>query len=170
MANIASFGTPQAEEVEPDTFEYFGETIRLNPNFSELDYLDFMEEAGSIDEMSIQAIGVTKRFLKAMVHPDDFGLWWEVARKNRQGIQDLLVIANKLLTVMTGRPTEAPSGSLAGRQVTTVSSKLDSSSPESPLTDMDRRVIDRKLAEGRPDMANAALMAAEHRQRVRQVG
>lgn len=170
MANIASFGTPRPEDQEEDTFEYFGEVIRLNPDFSELDYLDFLEEAGGIDEMSVQAVTATKGFLKTMVHPEDFGLWWQTARRNKQGIQDLMLTANQLLTVMTGRPTEAPSGSSAGRPVTTVSSKLDSSSPESPLTDMDRRVIDRKLAEGRTDTALAVLRSAEHRQRVQQAG
>ncbi len=170
MANIADFGTPTAPEEEPDTFTYFGVTIRLNSSFSELDYVDFMEEAGTLDTQDPRAITATKNFLRRMIHTDDFGLWWDTARKNRQGLQGLMETANKLLTVMTGRPTEAPSGSSAGQSPTLVSLKPDSSSPESPLTDMDRRVIDRKLESGRTDLALAVLGAAEGRQRAQQAG
>jgi hypothetical protein len=170
VANIASFGAPSTEEVEADTFDYFGVSIRLNPEFSELDYVDFMEKASVLDTMDPRAITATKDFLRSMVHGEDFDLLWQTARKNRQGLQGLMETANKLLTVMTGRPTEAPSGSSTGRPVTVLSSKDGSSSPESPLTAMDRRVIDRRLAEGRPELANAAFMAVEGRQRAQQAG
>lgn len=164
MANIATFGTPVLDQEEPDTFEYFGVTLRLNPEFSELDYVDYMEKAKTLDTEDLGAVTATKDFLRTMVHSEDFELLWQTARKNRQGLRGLMETANKLLTVMTGRPTEAPSGSSAGQPTTPVSSKPDSSSPESPLTAMDRRVIDRKLEAGRPDLALAVLGAVEGRQ------
>jgi len=174
MAKLGSFGDVTAvEEVEPDTFDYFGVEIRLNPDFSEMDYVDFMDEARGLNELDVRAITAVKDFLRKMVFPDDFDLLWDTARKKApkgQQLQHLMETANHLLALMTGRPTEAPSVSLAGRPVTTLSSKLDSSSPESPLTAMDLRVIDRRVAEGRTDLANVALMAAEGRQRAQRVG
>ena len=174
MAKLGTFGDPTAvEEVEPDTFDYFGEEIRLNPDFSEMDYVDFMEHASTIDEKDIRAVTAVKGFIRTMVHQEDFDLLWDTARKKApkgQQLKHLMETANALLELMTGRPTGLPSASSAGQSATVTSLKPGSSSPESPLTAMDRRVIDRKLADGRPDTAMAVLMSAEGRQRAQQVG
>jgi hypothetical protein len=166
MARIASFSTNDGDRVteEVDTFDWHGLEVRLNPEFSELDLVDFMEEASQVDEKDPRSIGIVKKILQAQVHPDDFQAFWDhtkkVIRPGKQ-LEALMLASNQLISGATGRPTERPSDSSSGPVATVTSLRGDSSSPESPLSGMDRRVMDRY--QGRADIQELILRNAERR-------
>jgi len=149
MANLGKFG--EAREELTDTFEYFETEIRVNPNLSEVDILDFMETAFTVDQEDPKAILVVKEFLKSLVHPDDFNTFWETARAKRQRIEDIQNVAKSIVEAVTSRPTQQPSGSVRGRRSTKAKSKAVSSS----------RVLTR--LGGRPDLQLAVVKAQEGR-------
>ncbi len=157
MASLGSFGTVR-EEVEPDTFDYFGTTVRANPAMSDLDMADFMEVAVGIDldnpKQAIRAVAQVKKLLRAHIHPDDFAGFWKTARANRQSLTDLMQIIAAVAEAAAGRPTGRPSASTDGPQPTPGSS---------PTV---RDIFGPELARhhpGRPDLQLAALRTIEGR-------
>jgi hypothetical protein len=129
------------------TFRYFGDTIRVNPQLSEFVLVEFMDQAAGLDQDDPRAVTMTKEFVRALVHEDDFDVFWAIARKHRQNSQDLQAMAVKIMEAVSGRPTGPPSGSANGRSATNGNSRADSSDP----------VLDR-LA-GRPDLQLAVVQA-----------
>lgn len=148
MADLGTFGTVRAGG--DDTFGYFGEQIRVHPELSDLSLYDFMERAAAIDVDDPQSVLIVKDFVREQIHPDDFGRFWALARRNRQNTDDLMALAKGLYSAVVGRPTTRPSASPRGRSRTKRKSPAGSSSP----------VIDR-LA-GRPDLQLAVVQAQEH--------
>lgn len=152
MASLGKFGTVRDEVC--DTFEYFDNEIRVNPNLSELDVLDFMENAVSIDLEDPEAILVVKGFLRALIHPEDFTAFWQAAREHRQRVEDVQMVAKAIIEAVTGRPTTQPSGSSRG---------LPTTGPKS------RGVKSNKVLarlDGRPDLQLAVVKAQEARHAV----
>jgi hypothetical protein len=147
MAILGSFG--EAREEQSDTFEYFTVEMRVNPNLSELDVLDFMETAFTVDQEDPKAVLVVKKFLRSLVHDDDFENFWQLARANRQRIEDIQAVAKAIVEAVTARPTKRPSVSSRGRPATGRKSKAGSSA----------RVLTR--LEGRPDLQLAVVKAQE---------
>jgi hypothetical protein len=165
--HLGSFGT-RREAVEAD-FEYFGETIRVHPDASDLYQAELMIVASGIDVGEIdlndpnswtaeQATAVQKandaavNALRGVIHPDDWDLFFKTAQANRQQTLDLMALSKQVTEAVAGFPTGQPSGSSAGRQNTKQKSKAASSA---------RRGL--KALEGRPDLQMAVVKAYEAR-------
>lgn len=143
MTSLGDFGTPR--EAYDETFGYFGATIRVHPDLSDLALIDFAVMGDSIDEETsgTEAIGAVMSMLRAVVHPEDFDEFWSLSKANRQTVDDLTDVVEKLVVAVTERPTQRPSASSRGQRSTGERSEGDSSS----------RVVNRLEEQGRPDLA-----------------
>lgn len=148
--NLGEFGTPPPP-AEPVEITYFNETIRANPELGELDYVDFMSTAGGVDVTNPLAAGLIKDFARLCIHGEDFDTFWSLARKNRQGVEDLFPLLQRIVEKVTERPTGRPSDSSDGPSTTPQSSE-----------DAD---FSRAMQEysGRPDLQLAIVRADEDR-------
>ena len=139
-----------------EQFGYFGETIRINPGFSELDLIDFFEVAGRVDNADMmEAAAALKGFCRALIHPADFDLFWSTAKTHRQDTDAMLGVVKAVIEVATARPTPGPSASSDGpaNPATRRSSPAGSSSPAT------RRAINQ--LHGRPDLQVTVLRAQQ---------
>lgn len=153
MASLGRFGV-QRDLTEGDTFDFFEHEIRANAAFGELDLADFLEAAELVDvEDASESMRLLKGTMRAMVHPDDFDKFWATAKRERQGIEDLMGLMQAVVEAVSARPTGRPSDSSDGPRLTSVTSVGDSSS----------RVIRRLEQEGRPSIALMVAQAAEAR-------
>jgi hypothetical protein len=136
MGSLGSLGvahaeTPAKEGAEPDTFEWFGFTLRAVEEVDEVELVDVMASFHAIESEGIAAIGAIKEGLQMLIHPDDFGTFWRLARQNKQKIEDLMEAFRVLLYRPTDRPIQRQSDSSIGLPVTTESLPVDSPSPGS---------------------------------------
>jgi hypothetical protein len=169
MARITSFELgddfARPEGHEEDSFDWYGLEVRLNPDFSEVDFMDFINEAGGMDVNDPRSLVILDKVLRAQVHADDYEAFKEhtrrVIRPGKQ-LEAMLLASNKLMEAVVARPTQQPSDSSSTPGATVTSLKEGSSSQESPLTDMDRRVLNGPMA-GRPDIGSLVLRQAERR-------
>jgi hypothetical protein len=125
MPSIGDFGVvhdlPQEEQtVEAETFTYFGTEVRLATEFNEVELVDLMEQARGVDERDPTAIVVVKDTLRIFIDQRDFDEFWAAAKRNKQKIEDLAILMEQLMTVLTDRPTQRPSDSSVGRSQTVV--------------------------------------------------
>lgn len=145
MARVVGDFTPRREvgtAAEELAFGYFGETIRISYDFGEAAFVDWVDEYGQLGENDVKGMLATKRLMEQVVHPDDFEMFWRLARANKQTSVDLAGVFKAALEAMSERPTSRPSDSSDG-PATTVPSSAGGSS---------QRVIDRFEAAGRPDL------------------
>jgi hypothetical protein len=142
--------SPDVEEIDL-TFGWYGETIRVNPTMSELEFIDFTERAMKIAADTPEAVTVMKDQFRGFIHPDDFDAFWDLSRRHRVGIDRLGQVMRTVVEATAGRPTGLPSDSSAGQHSTAASSRADSS----------LRVINRLDDDGRPDLAMAVVMRRE---------
>jgi hypothetical protein len=152
MGSLGSFGVEPAT-VEVVTFEYFGHTIRVAPDFGEVAFIDWMEEWGQIDEKDPRSAIGGKALMRAAVHAEDFAEFWALARANRQGVEQLLELVGVLVKAATDRPTGLPTDSRGG---------LENTPPRSEGNLSSAQVMRDLAAGGRPDLANVVLLAHEH--------
>lgn len=161
MGSLGDLTPTDADDlVELFTFDFFGTTVRIHPDYAELTFLDFVEEASSVDESDPRAVLLVKNLMRALVHPDDFAAFWDTARRRRQSQKQLAELNNHVLAALAERPTSRPGDSSPGPTSTTPSSAAVSSLPgtarpaaqaaEDAATD---RAIARLEAQGRPDLA-----------------
>jgi hypothetical protein len=125
MGSLGSFGTPHEppqDQGEAQTFDYFGTEIKLERDFNQVQLVDLMESARTVDEDDPTAMVVVKDTLRVLVDQEDFSTFWNLAKRNRQTLADLAQLMNALMEVQTDRPTQQPSDSLAGRQPIDVNS------------------------------------------------
>ncbi len=127
---LGAFGA-KVDGLEVAEFTYFGATIRTNPKMSQLDLVDFLEEASSLDEGDPMAAVTVKKFLRNLVNEKDFDGLWATARDNGQGIPELLELAKNIVEGLTNRPTGPRSDSSEKRPETELSLEAGSSSAES---------------------------------------
>lgn len=121
---LLQLGDLSGEEVLPvvATFGYFGETFTVNPLLSEVDIIDFMDDASRVSNDSPEGIMIVKSFGRRVVAEEDFDKFWATARANRQGGEALMAVLWKVLDGVTARPTSPPSDSSDGRPATSPSS------------------------------------------------
>lgn len=151
MTSLGQFGTlrPPADDV---TFDYFGQTLRVDPDLSDLAMVDFVEQAATLEATDgAAALAAVKGMLRSLVHGEDFDTFWKLARENRQQIEDMSELAQAILVAVTERPTERPSGSSDGQPSTVASSTAGSSSP-----------VTRLESQGRPELALVVKQTQEH--------
>jgi hypothetical protein len=154
MTHLGDFGT-ERDVVEAE-FGYFGATIRVNPDITDVGVLEVFAALGEMSEDSeaVLVMSELRSAVATMVHPDDIERFWELAHRNRQTSEDIGSLASKLIEGLAGRPTKQPSDSSGGLPTTDTSSPAASSSPAL-----------RALA-GRPDLQLAVVRAEEARQAV----
>lgn len=152
--NIGDLGRHVEPLPEDVTFDWFGTDVRVNPDFGELTYLDWMEMHSTIDENDPRAIVAMKSLMRDLIHPDDFDGFWATTKRNRQGLEPLMRLMQVIVEQVSARPTGQPSVSSGGQQNTVANSAGDSS----------RRVIARMESAGRPDLAVIHDLAREARE------
>jgi hypothetical protein len=147
MRHLGDFGTPRPQA--DFTFGYFGATLRVNPDLSDVAVMDLFAEMGDAGEDPAKGMGALRAVAATLVHPDDVDELWRLVKTNRQTIEDVGTLAAKLIEAVTDRPTLQPSDSSAGLSNTDTSSTDDSSS----------RAL--RALRGRPDLQVAVLQAHE---------
>lgn len=148
-----------AREEHDATFGYFGTTIRVHPDLSDIAVFDlFTDVATAVDGADAENAEDVAKLVEALravaatlVHPDDAEEFWRLARANRQSLDDVAGLAMRLLGALADRPTERPSVSSDGPSSTAATSGGGSSLPAL------------RLLENRPDLAVAVLRAEESR-------
>lgn len=148
MAHLGSLGK-KYEPSEALTFDYFGETFTVADNLTDLEYLDFIEEAATEDVNSDKGRTFLKEFARLCLG-DDFERFWKTAKSNRQTMADVFTSLSEIMEAATARPTESPSDSSDGQQST--APRSEGVSP-SVLAQLD----------GRPDLQLVVVKAAEAR-------
>lgn len=142
MTDLGEFGT--SREAASLTFSYFGETLRTNPDLTDVMVIDLFNLMDSGDTPVGQRL---QTVVATLVHPDDVDRFREAAKANRQHMEDLGLLAMQLAAAITDRPTLLPSDSSDGQSSTDTSSEDDSSS----------RAL--RLLDGRPDLQVAVIRA-----------
>lgn len=144
MAHLGDFGC----EHEPSdaTFGYFGATLRVHPDLSDIVWLTLADEMEAADGEH----AALRLIVSTLVHPDDVAEFWRLARANRQTLDDLQKFGIGMLSALTARPTERPS---------------DFSDGPPPMQDSSATasVPALHLLKGRPDLQVAVLQAQEAR-------
>ena len=156
---LGIFGEAAAEPVEPDTFGWFGQELRVNPLAGDTTFVDFIEEYGEVDEKDPKAIVGTKKFLREIVHPDDFDVFWRLGRENGRTLQDFAEVAMQIIEGLVDRPTARSSDSSPG----------PSTIVENSMDDSYSRVIREHEQQGRPDLA-VVYLHAQRAQAARRAG
>lgn len=173
---IGSFGV--ARQPVDLSFGYFGETIRVHPDASDLAFFELMGLAQQVDlgdvdpeDPSTWDPQTTKAMAKAgvqaadivrqQIHPQDWDRFWAAAKANRQQVMDLMALSDWIGRAVTeasaGLPTGPSSGSSAGRRNTRTRSAAGSSSPGRGQ----KRALE--LLQGRPDLQQLVVLAGEAR-------
>lgn len=150
MGRIEIEATSHAGD-EPLTFDYFGEELRVSPDLTDADLLDFMELQADLDSEDPKAAALLKQFIRAVVHTDDFDRFWALARQHRQSTEERAKVAYKIIEAATSTPTARSSDSSAGPQ------RTDSSSTDASSLRAQHRLEDK----GRADLAVAVLQHRE---------
>lgn len=148
---------PDSEGVaEYGVVSYFGTDLRvvLDPLSLELTLEEFLDFAMELEEDDPKSIPAVRRFIRTMLHPDDFEKWWKLVRANRQDVSAQMGFGKWVIEQVTGHPIDAASDSDSGASTTDQNSEGDFSS----------RVQQRLEAEGRPDLALTVLLATEGRE------
>lgn len=145
--SLGDFGT-ERDPIDAE-FNYFSVPIRVNPDVSETHFVDLAEDGASIKESDPSAVTILKRFVRSVIHPEDFDTFWGLAQQNRQTAEDVMEVCNKVMERVTERPTGQPSTSSGGRRRTKRRSKGRSLDPAF-------RVLD-----GRPDLQEVVALRLE---------
>lgn len=140
-------------------FGYFGLVLRVNPDATDLDLVEFLMTADSIDQLDeVKGTIAIGRYLRALVHPEDWDVFWSTAKGNRQNLTDLMLTTHAIIAAVAAFPTGQPSDSSTGPSSTGRRLKGGYSSAGPARRDTTRALT---LLKGRPDLQSAVLRAAE---------
>jgi len=145
--SIGSFG--QRRERVEFTFDYFDETIRVNPSFGQFALL---EEFDVVEDDPAAGLYMIRQMVDSLIHPDDVATFLRLARENGQEFEDLKEIVTAVIEAVTDRPTQPRSDSSDSRSRTSTSS-----------TDDDFSLALAAVPEARPDLRRMVTMAHEAR-------
>jgi hypothetical protein len=128
------------------TFGWFGEKIRVNPDFSNLMLFEFLDQAAVVDATNlVSSQRTTMTFLRNQIHPDDWDRFMTATKANRQQFDDLLTLSRSIVEAVTRFSSGRLSGSPAGQPNTEASSRGASSSVAYAMAQL----------RGRPDLKMA---------------
>ncbi len=142
MAKIGSFdvvqqtvAAAQSEAVEPDTFDFAGETdIRLitgpAAGLPVMEYANALYATDEADEG--KALAASYDMLKYCIDPDDWTRFRAAAIRSGAGFQDLIALSQAVWGAVYGGPTSGPSVSPDGPSNTGASSRASSPAPTAP--------------------------------------
>lgn len=163
--HLGDFGTDRG--VIDLTFGWFGTTLRVNPGAGELELMEFLVEAEKIDvgddaslAQSVPAMQAVFKFLRAQIHPDDWQVFYDLAKTHRQSTMDLMQVAMTIVEKVSNFPT-GPSGTSTGGTATTKQSSKGGSSSQVGSAAF-RRALARVPAT-RPDLMAAYIDAEQAR-------
>lgn len=140
--DLGELGTP-GEPVDM-AFHWHGVEIRVNPEYSDLTFIEFLDQASRIDAGDDTAsMRATLEFLRNQIHPEDWARFMELNRANHQQFRDLFKLAGNIVAAVARFPTGRPSDSSDGPPSTGQKSRAGSSSAVA------RAMADSK---GRPDL------------------
>lgn len=165
MTSIGRFGTKHAEV--DLTFDYFDETIRVNPDASQLTIVEFLDQASQISQNDeVLGARTVMKLLHEIVHPDDFEGFWATAKRERQQTPELMELAKAVMEAIAGFPTGQQSASPTGPSNTRPKSVVDLPSQDPPtpnLSPASSSAADKALAmlRGRPDLQEFVVMNEE---------
>ena len=150
---IGSFGTAHAAlDME---FGWFGATIRVNPDASDLSVADLMIEFGDVDVDSVEgqqvAMKAMSEYMVGQIHPDDRQQFWALAKANRQGVRDVMEVAKAITAAIADFRSGQSSGSSATPLPTTLRSVPASSSVDTPEEVARRAALVAQAAAAMPD-------------------
>jgi hypothetical protein len=166
MPSLGTFGTAR-EPLDLD-FEWFGAIIRVNPDASDLGFMEFMENAEKVqlpdsiegldpDEQikllnSLSSVtDAMNQFVREQIHPDDWAEFWQLAKKNRQQNADLMQLSRDITAGVTRFRTGRSSGSTGTPSSTAPKLTAVASSP----VDLRREAVAQAAAvhlDKRPDL------------------
>lgn len=163
--HIGSFG--QARPKVDAEFDWFGTTIRVHPDASDLAYTEFLALAADIEvddegnptnpADNQRAAGVLDQVLRGQIHPDDYITFMKVARANRQQTLDLMALSQQIVSACSGFPTGQPSDSPTGQSGGAPTSQRSLSSRAVRRKDeRKRRKIEERKQQGQRTVARAA--------------
>lgn len=149
------------------SFTYFGEQIRVHPDVTEVDMIDFLDDAETVDKDDPKSMLMVKNAARNHVHPDDFEKFWQLRKANRQGVEQLMGTIWQIVGGLTGKANGQRSASSDGPPATNPSSPVSSSPPDDaplvpvadPLREKYLRQIERFEAQGAGGVAMAAQIA-----------
>jgi hypothetical protein len=153
-AAVPSPAVPAEPVGVPVTF--MGEVFHLRPvEEYQWELLVFADVAvGGVDAELLAANAATLRLIRAALVEGDWPRFSALAtRKRAETVRDIMPVVHAVHFRATPRPTLPPSGSSDGRPGTPQSSEVERYS----------QVIDREVANGRPDRADIVQMSAEAR-------
>jgi hypothetical protein len=136
MSDLGSLGVVHQPviDADPHTFDWFGTRIRVQVEVNQVELIDLMDAARSVDFDSAAALATVKDAFRAVLYPEDFPVFWAAAREQRQTAEDLAGVLQVLFEGVMALPTPRQSGSSPGLSSTALSLLADSSSAGSPGT------------------------------------
>jgi hypothetical protein len=163
VIDMGEIGGGQREPVTA-SFTFYGERIRVHPDLSETQLIDFLDDAQSIPAGSPREMTVVKEWMRTMVHPGDFETFWGVGKAQHYDSTDWIRSAWTIIDRIAARPTGPLSDSSDGRQETRPNAPATSSVPDDdPLRARFLKHIERfeamKDDEGNPAPVGVAMAA-----------
>jgi hypothetical protein len=148
--SIGSFGTRREHPDDELTFEYFGETMRVNPTFSGFALL----KRHQVDpDDPGEGLRIMRSMIDDLLHPDDADRFVELGAQNGQEFVDLQEIVTAVIESIADRPTQPRSDSSDSRPTT------DTSSPAADFS-----LALEALPPNRPDLQLIVMQAQEYRE------
>jgi hypothetical protein len=89
---LGEFGQDRPDEDVNLSFRWHGQEIRVHPKASQLDLMEFLTDAGHLDEYDAAVIPPLMRLVRAYVHPDDWPEFWHLARVKHQRPADFFAL------------------------------------------------------------------------------
>ena len=124
---VGEFGAARValNRTEPDTFVFFGETFTMADEVGTMPLLEFAAAADAgTDASEMAGLAAMHALLRDCLVDEDWSRFRAVAKKNKADAPVLLEVCTRVYEVISGRPTELPTGSAGGQ-----SSSSPSSSP-----------------------------------------
>jgi hypothetical protein len=148
---LGEFGQDRPDEDVNLSFRWHGQEIRVHPKASQLDLMEFLTDAGHLDEYDAAVIPPLMRLVRAYVHPDDWPEFWHLARVKHQRPADFFALVRAVTEWLTDRPTVPLPDSTDGQRTTGQPSTDDSPSAS------DRALHLLVTERGRPDLGGFVL-------------
>lgn len=128
---VGEFGAAKAEvkkaQGEPDQLTFYGETFTIADEVGVMPLLEFAAAADAgTDAGDLAGLAAMHALLRDCLAEGEWARFRAVARDNKADADTLLAVCSKVYEVISGRPTESPTGSAGGQ-----SSPSPSSSPSS---------------------------------------
>lgn len=114
----------QAGQVEPDTFTFHGETFTVAEQVSSIPMMRLAKLAsGGLNSSEVEGLLALHDFLEQTLVEGDFTRFCDVALRHKVSDDTILAIAQKVYTVIAGRPTKRLPSSTPGQPPTSRNSK-----------------------------------------------